>query len=81
MRRHEAVWRVREPQVENAGVWPVRGYRGDPPRSTGDGRQYLVAVAFEGDTERFAQDPVVVTQNKSHRPAPFGRSLLRAAIG
>jgi hypothetical protein len=71
VRRHEAVRRVRKPQVEHAGIGLVSGYGGDRLHGTRDGRQDLVTVPFEDSTKRLAQDPVVVTQNKPHRPRSF----------
>jgi hypothetical protein len=73
MRRHEAVRRVRKPQVEHAGAGMVGRYGGDPLPGARDGRQNLVTMPFQGGTKRFAQNPVVITQNKPHRPRSFGR--------
>jgi hypothetical protein len=73
VRRHETVRRVREPQVEHARFGPVSRNGGDPLHGARDGRHYLMTVRFEGNTERFAQNPVVITQNKLHRPRSFGR--------
>jgi hypothetical protein len=51
----------------------VGRYGGDPPPGARDGRQHLVATPFEDSTQCFAQNPVVITQNKPHRPRSFGR--------
>src|SRR2546423_1653245 len=46
------------------------GYRGDSHRGSGGGREHIMAANFQRDTERLAQDPIVITQDKLHRLGP-----------
>jgi hypothetical protein len=64
----EAVRGIREAKIEHARVRPVARDLGDPARTGSRGRKYLVATRLECDTQCLAQNTIIVTENKPHRP-------------
>jgi hypothetical protein len=84
----QSVRRIGEPEIKQAGIGFVLGYRGDPQNRGGRNRQHLMTARFKRDAERLTQDPVVVTKNKPHRLRPLQplrpqlrRDQLREATG
>src|ERR1700733_6201939 len=62
----ESIFRIGKAQVEQADVGLVSSDRGNASGSRRGDREDLMIPLRKGGGQRFAQDPLIVTENQSH---------------
>jgi hypothetical protein len=67
----EAIRRFRKAEIEQACVGPVPVDLRDASHAFRRDREHLMPAGFECDSQRFTQNPVIVTKDKPHRPRSF----------
>src|ERR1700722_16656381 len=67
----ESIFRIGKAQVEKADVGMVSSARGNASGIRRGDREDLMIPLRQGGGQRFAQDPLVVTENQSHVLLPL----------